>query len=408
MSSLKLTGINKIYPSGAAALYDINLEANDKEFLVVVGGEKSGKSTLLRLVAGLEEVSSGEVFIGDKDVTEVDPKDRDIAMVFRSNTLYPALNVFDNMAFGLRLRKAPQALIEQRVKAASNILGLNEVLYRKPKTLTAAAKQRVAIGRAIVREPKLYLFDEPLAGLDDKLRADMLNIIINLQARMEGTFVYATKNLSEALAIGTRIAVLKEGLLQQVDTPANLYDYPANTYVAFYLGAPTINFVQDATIAVEGEDVYIDCKCGRIALPENVVKRFTALDEYRKGAKKLIVGIRPEDARLVKEGGLLKATVGKSESDGDAAYCECVAGGVSLVVKADGDFPKGSETEISVDTARLYLFDNETRLTLLARDEGYRKTQFADADFMPLPYPEEREVVEKLKPKKAEKTKKLR
>ena len=248
MAGLKLNGVNKIYPSGENALFNINFETKDKEFIVVVGGEASGKSTLLRVVAGLEEPSSGEIYIDDKDVTDVEPKDRDIAMVFRSSTLYPALNVFDNMAFGLRLRKAPQALIEQRVKAAAAILGLNDVLYRKPKALTAAAKQRVAIGRAIVREPKLYLFDEPLSGLDDNLRADMLNVIINLQARMEGTFVYATKNLAEAMAIGTRIVVLKNGLIQQIDTPENLYDYPANAYVAFYIGAPTINFVKDAQI----------------------------------------------------------------------------------------------------------------------------------------------------------------
>lgn len=408
MSSLKLTGVNKIYPSGAAALYDIHLETRDKEFVVIVGGEKSGKSSLLRVVAGLEEVSSGTISIDGKDVTETDPKDRDIAMVFRGNTLYPALNVFDNLAFGLRLRKAPQALIEQRVKAAANILGLNEVLYRKPKTLTAAAKQRVAIGRAIVREPKLYLFDEPLAGLDEKLRADMLNLIINLQARMEGTFVYATKNLSEALTIGTRIVVLKEGLLQQADTPANLYDYPANTYVAFYIGSPTINFIQDAVVVSDGEGYALDCKCGRLPLNEKIAKRFTQIREYRESGKKVIVGIRPEDAAIAAEGGILTAVAGKSESDGGATYCECAAAGVTLVARTEKEVEKGTEVSLSVDLSRLYLFDGETRLSLLARDEGYRKTDFPDADYLPLPYGEEREIVEKLKPKKAEKTKKLR
>ncbi|MDE6001749.1 MAG: ABC transporter ATP-binding protein, partial [Clostridia bacterium] len=256
MASLKLCGVDKVYPSGTMALYDINLEARDKEFLVIVGGEESGKSTLLKVIAGLEEASSGEIFIGDKEVTELEPKDRDIAMVFRSNTLYPALTVFDNMGFGLKIRKAPAALIEQRVKAAANVLGLNEVLYRRPKALTAAQKQRVAIGRAIVREPKLYLFDEPLAGLDDKLKSEILNVIINLQARMEGTFVYCTKNVAEALTVGTRIVVLKNGFVQQIDTPANLYDYPANAYVAFTLGAPTINFVNKAAIVKKRVKVY--------------------------------------------------------------------------------------------------------------------------------------------------------
>ena len=184
MASLNLRGVNKVYPSGETGLYDINLEADDKEFLVVVGADGSGKSSLLRVVAGLEDATSGSVFIDGKDMADVEPKNRDIAMVFQSSTLYPSLNVFDNMAFGLRLRKAPEALVQERVKAVSNILGMNDILYRKPKVLTAAAKQRVAIGRAIVREPKIYLFDEPLSGLDDKLKGDMLNVIMNLQARL--------------------------------------------------------------------------------------------------------------------------------------------------------------------------------------------------------------------------------
>ncbi len=406
MSSLKLTGVNKVYPSGTAALYDINFETRDREFLVIVGGEKSGKSTLLRVIAGLEEASSGNVFIDGKDMNEVLPKDRDVAMVFRSSTLYPALTVYDNMAFGLKLRKAPQALIDQRVKAASNILGLNEVLYRKPKALTAAAKQRVAIGRAIVREPRLYLFDEPLAGLDEKLRLDMLNIIINLQARMQGTFVYATKNLSEALTIGTRIAVLKNGLLQQVDTPVNLYDYPKNDYVAFFIGSPTINFIRDCKVVSGEGQVYIESACGKFALPENILKRFANIDEYKDADKKVILGIRPEDAAIVAAGGDVTAKAGKTENDGDVAYCECAAGGVTLVVKTDGPASSGKDVQISVDLTRLYLFDGDTRLTLLERDEGYKKTDFADAEFTPLPYEEERAVIDKLKPKKVEKKKK--
>lgn len=408
MSSLKLTGINKIYPSGTAALYDIALETRDSEFLVIVGGEKSGKSTLLRVIAGLEDASSGEVNIGGKDVTETEPKDRDIAMVFRSDTLYPALNVFDNMAFGLKLRKAPQALIDQRVKSAANILGLNDVLYRKPKTLTAAARQRVAIGRAIVREPKLYLFDEPLSGLDENLRRDMLNIIINLQARVQGTFVYATKNLSEAMTIGTRIAVLKDGLLQQVDLPSNLYDYPANAYVAFYIGSPTINFVRGCKVVSEEDKIYVDTGFAKLPLPENIVARFKTLDEYRDTGKEIIIGIRPEDAETVKEDGTFKAVAGKSESDGDLTYVECEAGGTSFVVRCAEAPARGAETQVAADLSRLYVFDGDTRLTLLERDGGYIENEFADSAFCPLPYREEQEVIEKLKPKKEEKKKKLR
>ena len=196
MAGFKLNGIGKIYPSGAKALHDVNMEASDKEFLVVVGGEASGKSTLLRVISGLEEPTSGTVEIDGRDVTDLEPKDRDLAVVFRGDTLYPTLNVFENMAYGLKVRKTPQAVIDKRVKAVADILGLNDVLGRKPKTLTAAERQRVAIGRAIAREPSVYLFDEPLAGLDEKLRGDMLNLIVNLQARMEGTFLYATKNVS--------------------------------------------------------------------------------------------------------------------------------------------------------------------------------------------------------------------
>lgn len=406
MSSLKLTGINKVYLSGATALYDINLEAHDKEFIVIVGAEKSGKSTLLRVIAGLEEASSGKIFIGDKDVTETEPKDRDIAMVFRSNTLYPALNVFDNMAFGLRYRKAPQALIEQRVKAVANILGLNDVLYRKPKTLTAAAKQRVAIGRALVREPKLYLFDEPLSGLDEKLREDMLNLIVNLQARMEGTFLYATKSLSEAMTIGTRIVVLKEGLLQQVDTPANLYDYPANTYVAFYVGSPTINFLRDCTLVTEGEEVFLQTDFARFPLTEALAARFPASDEYKNTGKKIIVGIRPEDMQIVPSGGAFRVTAGKCEASDGVTYCECEAGKTNVVVRSEGEVSRGAEAEVAVDFSRLYLFDGETRLTLLARDGGYQKTDNPEADFVPMPYAEERAVIENLKPKKEGKKKK--
>ena len=202
MASLKLSNLDKVFPSGERALYDVNLEVRDGEFLVILGGENSGKSTVLRLIAGLDTESDGKVFIDGKDVTDSDPKDRDIAMVFKSATIYPTMNVFDNLAYSLKMRKAPAALVNERVKVVSAVLGLDEVLYRKPKTLTSAQKQRVALGRAIVREPRVYLLDDPLSGLDDKLRRELLSVIINLQARMKATFVYATKNVNEAMKIG--------------------------------------------------------------------------------------------------------------------------------------------------------------------------------------------------------------
>ena len=402
MSSLKLQGVNKIYPSGTIALYDANLETTDKEFLVVVGAEESGKSTLLRVIAGLEECSEGQIFIGDREVTEVEPKDRDIAMVFRNNTLYPALNVFDNMAFGLKIRKASQTLIEQRVKAAAKILGLEDILYRKPKTLTAAQRQRVAIGRAVVKEPKLYLLDEPLAGLDEKLKAELLSVIINMQARMEGTFIYATKNLSEALTIGTRIVVMKKGTIQQIDTPANLYDYPANAYVAFYIGAPTINFVNNAKIVKTADGVFAEAEDFKIKLSEKVASRFTQIDDYANSLRRVILGIRPEDMTTVKGKG---TEVTKTENDGDDYYAECKYMGQTFVVRTQKEQGAG-ECGLEIDADRVHLFDAETRLTLLSRDEGYQNTGFADADRLPLTFPEEEELIKTFKAKKAEKKKK--
>lgn len=400
MASLKLNGVDKIYPSGTTALYDINLETGDKEFLVILGADGSGKTSLLRVIAGLDELSSGEVIIGGKDMTEADPKDRDIAMVFRNSTLSPTATVFDNMAFGLKLRKAPQTVIEQRVKAAANILGLNDVLYRKPKVLTAAQKQRTAIGRAIVREPKLYLFDEPLSGLDENLQSELLNIVVNLQARMEGTFLYSTKSVAEAMTVGTRIVVLKNGFVQQIDTPANLYDYPSNAYVAFLIGSPTINFINNAKIIKEGETFYAAEGNVKLALPENIVKRFASIGEYANTDKQVIVGIRPED---MKTGGDIDANViGVGEG-----FVEVEADGHSFTVPCD-KLKKGDKTSISCDLTRLYLFDGETRLTLLQRDEGYQKNGFADSEFVPRAFNEEEEIKEKLKPRKDGKKKILR
>ncbi len=401
MASLKLSGVGKVYLSGETALYDVNLEADDREFIVVVGNGKCGKSSLLKVIAGLEETSAGEVYINGKNMAEVEPKNRDVAMVFKQDTLYPSLNVYDNMAFGLRLRKAPQALIDQRVKSAAAILGLTDLLYRKPKVLNSAARQRVAIGRAMVREPKLYLLDEPLAGVDDELRRDMLNVIINVQARMNGTFIYATKNLSEALTIGTRLVILKNGFVQQIDSPANLYDYPANTYVAFFIGSPTINYLQNAKIVKEDNDYFAEFTGGMLPVAENIKARFTAIDEYVQSGKPIIIGIRPEDIKTSAEG-RLKATLGKTEADGETTYAECDLAGQSLIVTYEAGYQKGEEAALAVDLSRLYIFDGESRLTLLSRDGGYVQTGKKDADFVPLPYPEEQEKIEKLKPKKGE------
>ncbi len=389
MASLKLSNLDKVFPSGERALYDVNLEVRDGEFLVILGGENSGKSTVLRLIAGLDTESDGKVFIDGKDVTDSDPKDRDIAMVFKSATIYPTMNVFDNLAYSLKMRKAPAALVNERVKVVSAVLGLDEVLYRKPKTLTSAQKQRVALGRAIVREPRVYLLDDPLSGLDDKLRRELLSVIINLQARMKATFVYATKNVNEAMTMGTRIAVMKNGFLQQSDTPANLYDYPANEYVAFLVGAPTINFIRDAEI-VAGENGYLaQFKGGEIALPESIVKRFENIAAYAGSGKRVTLGIRPEDAKS--GDGEIKGKVVKAENGANYAECE-IAPDISFTFAADKEYAAGAEICLSLDKDRLHIFDAETRLTLLARDAGYAESGLPDTHFKPLGFVEEESI----------------
>ena len=403
MASVQLVNVNKVYDGGVHAVHDFSIDIQDKEFIVFVGPSGCGKSTTLRMIAGLEEISYGDLIIDGKVMNSAAPKDRDIAMVFSSSSLYPALNVFDNLSFGLKIRKAPQALIEQRVKAVAEILGITDILYRKPKALTAGQKQRVAIGRAIVREPRLYLFDEPLSGLDDKLKGEMLNVIINMQARMEGTFVYATRNVSEAMTIGTRIAVLKNGLLQQIDSPENLYDYPANAYVAFYIGAPSINFLNKSVLESEGGDVYAVCGQLKLKLPDSIITRLKHAEEYKNTGKPVIVGIRPEDVRVAEEG--IDCTVSKTENDNDNYYAECAVCGHDLVVGANENTKAGDKAKLSIDLGRLYLFDGETRLTLLKRDGGYRQSDYPEAEFEPLAFKDEEAVTEKFKPKKEAKKK---
>lgn len=407
MASLVIKDVIKKYPSGATALHNISLEADDGEFLVIVGGEKCGKTSLLKVIAGVEEPTSGSVFIGGKDVTEEDVKDRNVAIVFRGDKLIPTLNVYDNMAIGLKMRKAPQELIDRRVKTAAEILGLKEVLYRKPKVLPAAIRQRVAIARAIIREPELYLFDEPLAGIDDNLRRDMLGVIINLQTRVSGTFVYATKNLSEALTIGTRLIILNNGLIQQIDTPANLYDYPANKFVAFFIGSPTINFIENVKIIKEEGGYAAEFKGGKFSLPQNIVNRFKNIQDYADGGKEVTIGIRPEDLKCV-EGGIIPVKVEKTSEEGGAVYCECTDGNGNFFTATLAADKKRSGLGLEPDLSRLYIFDGGTHLTLLARDGGYKETGKKDAGFTPLPYEEELRLSGNFKPENKTQKKKSR
>ena len=290
MASVSLRHIYKKYPGGVTAVSDFNLEIKDKEFLVLVGPSGCGKTTPLRMVAGLEEISEGELFIGDQLVNDVAPKDRKIAMVFQNYALYPHMTVFENMAFGLKLNKTPKEEIKRRVEEAARILDITHLLDRKPKALSGGQKQRVALGRAIVRNPKVFLLDEPLSNLDAKLRAAMRTELTKLHNRVGTTFIYVTHDQVEAMTMATRIVVMKDGLIQQVDTPQNLYDSPCNLFVAGFIGTPQMNFIS-GTLNKKGEDLYFNFENVSIKLPAEKANN-PALKDYID--QEVIIGLRPE------------------------------------------------------------------------------------------------------------------
>ena len=290
MADLQLKHIYKRYAGGVTAVSDFTLDIDDKEFIILVGPSGCGKSTTLRMVAGLEEISEGELYIGGRLVNDVAPKDRDIAMVFQNYALYPHMTVFENMAFGLKLRKTPKDEIKKRVTEAAKILDIEHLLDRKPKALSGGQRQRVAMGRAIVRNPKVFLMDEPLSNLDAKLRVAMRTEIKKLHNKLQTTFMYVTHDQTEAMTMGTRIVVMKDGVIQQVDTPANLYTKPDNVFVAGFIGSPQMNFVT-ATLSKENGSVYASFGDNKIMIPNGKVT--PELEGYI--GKEVIVGIRPED-----------------------------------------------------------------------------------------------------------------
>ena len=291
MASLSLKNVCKVYPNGFEAVKDFNLEIADQEFIIFVGPSGCGKSTTLRMIAGLEDISSGELKIGDRVVNDVEPKDRDIAMVFQNYALYPHMSVYDNMAFGLKLRKVPKDQIDKMVKEAAKILDLTPLLDRKPKALSGGQRQRVAMGRAIVRNPKVFLMDEPLSNLDAKLRVQMRIEIAKLHQRLGTTIIYVTHDQTEAMTLGTRIVVMKDGVIQQVDTPQNLYEKPQNLFVAGFMGSPQMNFL-DAVVRINGTAVTLEVAGQSIPLPPAKAKKL--IDGGYNG-KTVTMGIRPED-----------------------------------------------------------------------------------------------------------------
>ncbi|MBU2700003.1 multiple sugar transport system ATP-binding protein [Sporomusaceae bacterium BoRhaA] len=294
MATLSLKHIYKTYSDNENVINDFNLEIADQDFVVLVGPSGCGKSSVLRMIAGLEDISKGEIYIGERLVNAIAPKERDIAMVFQNYALYPHMSVYDNMAFGLKMRKVPQKQIDEKVQQAANILNISHLLDRRPKALSGGQKQRVALGRAIVREPKVFLMDEPLSNLDAKLRTQMRSEIIRLHKKLRTTFIYVTHDQVEAMTMGTKIVVMDEGIIQQIDSPASIYHKPANVFVAGFMGTPQMNFLRGSVIAKD-QEVLIDFGESCITLSSDIGK---LIKQAGYGGKTIIIGIRPEDIQL--------------------------------------------------------------------------------------------------------------
>jgi multiple sugar transport system ATP-binding protein len=345
------------------AVHDLNLEIRDGEFMVLVGPSGCGKTTSLRMIAGLEEITEGTLKIGDRVVNDVPPKDRDIAMVFQSYALYPHMSVYDNLAFGLKLRKVPKAEIDRRVREAAAILSLENLLNRKPKELSGGQRQRVALGRAIVREPKVFLMDEPLSNLDAKLRVQTRAEIARLHQRLQTTTVYVTHDQVEAMTMGQRIAVMSEARLQQVGTPQELYDHPQNRFVAGFIGSPAMNFI-DVTLTGSGEGATLEAPNIRIPLPA----RFRETVGPATG-RRLVLGIRPEHLDIARDGtqtGAIDAVADVVEYLGNEELVHFDVAGIDLVamLSADQRVRPGDRLTLTVVGGKIHLFDPETGLSL--------------------------------------------
>ena len=363
MASLSLKDVCKVYPNGFVAVKDFNLEIEDKEFIIFVGPSGCGKTTTLRMIAGLEDISSGELKIGDRVVNDVEPKDRDIAMVFQNYALYPHMTVYDNMAFGLKLRKVPKAEIDKMVKEAAKILDLEKLLDRKPKALSGGQRQRVAMGRAIVRNPKVFLMDEPLSNLDAKLRVQMRIEIAKLHQRLGTTIIYVTHDQTEAMTLGTRIVVMKDGVVQQVDTPQNLYQKPQNLFVAGFMGSPQMNFL-DAVVKVNGSVASLEIGGKSIPLPADKSKKL--IDGGYDG-KKVTFGIRPEDVYdseefLAKSPCVFESEVKVYELLGAEVFLYFDLADYPITARVDPRTTArpGDAIKFAFDVDKIHVFDKET------------------------------------------------
>ena len=385
MAAVSLRGIKKVYPNtekkktkkgepekktnlkiteeGVLAVDNFNLEIADKEFVVLVGPSGCGKSTTLRMIAGLEEITAGELWIGNKLMNDVEPKDRDIAMVFQNYALYPHMTVYENMAFSLKLKKTPKDVIDRKVREAAEILDITEYLDRKPKALSGGQRQRVAIGRAIVRDPAVFLMDEPLSNLDAKLRNQMRAEIIKLRQRIDTTFVYVTHDQTEAMTLGDRIVIMRDGFIQQIGTPQEVFDHPANLFVAGFIGTPQMNLF-DAKLVKNGDKYAVEVGGISVELSEDKQRR---LAENNVAPQEITLGVRPDHLMLCESG--IKGVVDVSELMGSSVHLHVSAEGkdVIVIVPTNGDaahFPMGSEVNLTFGGNVAHVFSRETEKNL--------------------------------------------
>ncbi len=370
MAKVVLKNLKKVYDKNVVAVDDFNLEIADKEFIVLVGPSGCGKSTTLRMVAGLEEITGGELYIEDSLVNTIAPKDRDIAMVFQNYALYPHMSVYDNLAFALKLRKVKKAEIKQKVTQAAEILGISDLLKRRPKELSGGQRQRVAIGRAIVREPKVFLMDEPLSNLDAKLRNQMRAELIKLRQRIDTTFIYVTHDQVEAMTLGDRIVIMKDGFIQQIGTPQEVFNRPANMFVAGFIGTPKMNFFPAELILSEGRYVAV-VEGAHVDLPEDKQR---VLREKQQSPGSIVLGIRPEHISLsdTQDASAIVAKLEVSEMMGSEFYLHVAAGEGDVVIRVQNmDMgsalsmsKQGSDIAFKLPGELIHLFDAETECSL--------------------------------------------
>lgn len=359
MANLKLENIEKVYDGKVKAVEDFNLDIADKEFIILVGPSGCGKSTVLRMIAGLEDITSGSLYINEKKVNEAEPKDRDIAMVFQNYALYPHMNVYDNMAFGLKMRKVPKDEINESVMSSAKTLGIESLLKRKPKALSGGQRQRVALGRAIVRKPKVFLMDEPLSNLDAKLRVQMRAEIVKLHKRLGTTFIYVTHDQTEAMTMGDRIVVMKDGFIQQVASPKELYDEPINTFVGSFIGSPQMNFL-DARVLEQDNQSYLEIDKTLFELSQeksDLLKRQGYIDKH------VIIGVRPEDTIVTEDETSLSAEIEGIENTGSEKFLYFTLGDREVVSKfsCHEDCEIGDSFKLTLDMKKVHYFDKETK-----------------------------------------------